>query len=91
MEVGTSLEIDKVKFVSALEYQKRFDFSQQDSIIYSSIVADVQRRPLADQKCFMSSNYNDFKDPGILSELNSYNCRYERYFGKGLSYIRGFI
>lgn len=85
VEVGTSIETDRACLRRALEYQKRFDFSQQDSIIYSAVIADIRRRPFAEAKCFISTNYKDFKDPEIITELNGHNCRYEQSFGRGLS------
>jgi hypothetical protein len=88
VDVGTSIETDGTCLKQALEYQKRFDFSQQDSIIYSAVISDIQRRPFTDTKCFISTNYKDFKDPTIISELNSYNCRYEQSIGKGLNFIK---
>ena len=75
VEVGTSIETDRACLRRALEYQKRFDFSQQDSIIYSAVIADIRRRPFAEAKCFISTNYKDFKDPEIITELNAHNCR----------------
>ena len=86
---GTSIETNGTCLRRALEYQKRFDLSQQDSIIYSAIITGMQHRPFTEMKCFISTNYKDFKDPGIISELNSYNCRYEQSFGKGLNFIKG--
>jgi hypothetical protein len=87
VDVGTSIETDGTCLRRALEYQKRFDFSQQDSIIYSAVIADIQHRPFTETKCFISTNYKDFKDPTIIAELNSYNCRYEQSFGKALNFI----
>ena len=88
VDIGTSIETDGACLRRALEYQKRFDFSQQDSIIYFAVIADLQHRPFINTKCFISTNYKDFKDPAIITELNSYNCRYEQSFGKGLSFIK---
>lgn len=88
VEVGTSIETDRACLRRALEYQKRFDFSQQDSIIYSAVIADIRRRPFAEAKCFISTNYKDFKDPEIITELNGHNCRYEQSFGRGLNFIK---
>lgn len=90
VDAGTSIQTDGDCLRRAAEYRKRFALSQQDSIIYSAIIADLQRRDFTETKCFMSGDAV-FKDPDIITELNSYNCRYERTFGKGLSYIRGFI
>ncbi len=88
IDAGISIETNSACLRQALDYQKRFDFSQQDSIIYAAVIADMQHRPFAETKCFISTNYKDFKDPAIIDELNSYNCRYEQSFGKGLNFIK---
>ena len=88
INAGRPIETNSDCLRQALDYQKRFDLSQQDSIIYSAVTANMQRRPFAETKCFISTNYKDFKDPAIISELNSYNCRYEQSFGKGLNFIK---
>lgn len=55
VDVGTSIETDGDCLKRAAEYQKHFALSQQDSIIYSAVIADVQRRNITETKCFMSS------------------------------------
>lgn len=90
VEVGTALETDAKCLKQALEYQKRFPLSLQDSIIYAAIINDLQIRPAEKAKCFVNSNYKDFGLPDIMTELNSYHCWYERSFGKGLNYIKQF-
>lgn len=86
--LGPAIETDVTCLTRAFEYQKRLRLSQQDSIIYAASIIDLQHRPLAETKCFLNSNHTDFKVPTIIAELNSYNCRYEQDFSKGLSFIR---
>jgi predicted nucleic acid-binding protein len=87
LNVGKLIEIDAASFGQALLYQSNLDLSPQDSIIYSAVIADLQKRPLQEKKCFISRNWKDFRNPAIKSELESYNCRYAESFGEGLDLI----
>src|SRR5437588_1159444 len=91
IDAGTSIETDGPCLKQALDYQKRLRLSQQDSIIYSAMIIDMQLRPFRETKCFLNSNSKDFKVDTILYELTSYNCHYEQNFGKGLNFIRSVI
>ncbi len=91
INVGTSIETSVASLQQALEDQTRLRLSPQDSIIYAAVFSNMQSRPFVEMKCFVNSNYKDFGNPVIISELNSCNCQYERNFGKGLSFIRSFI
>jgi predicted nucleic acid-binding protein len=88
VDAGVSIETNTICLNQALDYQKRLRLTQQDSIIYSATIIDMQQRPFKETKCFLNSNSKDFKVEAILSELNSYNCHYEQNFGKGLNYIQ---
>ena len=87
LHVGKSIEIDGASFRQALIYQRNLDLSPQDSIIYAAVIADLQKRSHQEDKCFISRNWKDFRNPAIKSELDSYNCRYAESFGEGLNII----
>lgn len=89
--VGTIIEVNSTCLSRAQQIQKIIGLSQQDSIIYAAIVLDLQNRPHSEPKCFVDSNYRDFKNPAIITELNSHYCYYESNFAKGLNYIQGFV
>ncbi len=89
LKIGKSIELDESSLGQALNYQKKFGLKPQDSIIYSTVIADIQRKPPAEIKCFLSRDREAFgDDPGIKSELASYNCRYIGSFAQGLSFIQ---
>ncbi len=89
LDVGQSIELDKSSLKQALVYQGQFDLGPQDSIIYSTIIADLQKRPRQEVKCFLSRDKRAFfAKPGIRSELTSYNCRYIESFKQGLDFIQ---
>jgi len=86
--VGESIEINRPIFEQAMKYQRHYDLSPQDSIIYSAVIDDLQQQTPKRVKCFISRNSKDFGDPDIKSELTSYNCRYIVEFKDGLSFIQ---
>lgn len=88
---GTTIEMSTNCLSYAQQAQKDIGLSQQDSIIYAAIVLDLQNRLHTEPKCFVDSNFRDFKNPAIITELNSYYCYYESNFAKGLNYIQGFV
>ena len=88
-KIGTSIELDAFTLERAKNYQGQFGFKPQDSIIYSTVIAHMQRRSSVEAKCFLSRDKEAFSTtPAIKSELASYNCRYIGDFTYGLSYIQ---
>lgn len=88
LQVGKPIEMDSSIFKQALHYERYYGLSPQDSIIYSAIIASLQRRDPNDNKCFTSRNWKDFRDPDIISELKSYNCVYEESFNDALRLVQ---
>ncbi len=89
LKVSKSIELDESSLEQALNYQRKFGLKPQDSIIYSTVIANMQQRPVAEAKCFLSRDREAFStNPGIKSELASYNCRYIGSFAQGLSFIQ---
>jgi predicted nucleic acid-binding protein len=60
LKTGRSLETDISNFRQAVDYQKRLDLSPQDSIIYSAIISDNTRRPVDEDKRFLSRENEAF-------------------------------
>lgn len=97
LKVGTSLELDISSFNQAQAYKVQLGTSIEDSIIYSSIISDLKRRPYKDAKLFLSKDAKAFgnkKDKRkadvyqlIEIELESYGCKYITEFKDGLGYI----
>jgi predicted nucleic acid-binding protein len=82
LSVGKSIEMNSSVFAQALIYENQYGLSPQDSIIYSAVVSDLKDRNNSDAKYFVSTNWKDFLDPGITSELLSFNCTYVENFAK---------
>lgn len=89
LRAGTSIDLDSFILEQALNYQEQFGFKPQDSIIYSTVIADMQRRASTEGKCFLSRDKEAFStNPGIKPELAAYNCRYIGSFAQGLDFIQ---
>lgn len=89
LRAGTSIDLDSSILEQALNYQAQFGLKPQDSIIYSTVITDMQRRASTEAKCFLSRDKEAFSiNPGIRSELAAYNCRYIGSFVQGLDFIQ---
>lgn len=89
LKTGKSIELDEACLAQALNYQVLFGFKPQDSIIYSTVIADMQRKASTEAKCFLSRDKLAFStNPGIKPELATYNCRYIGNFAQGLDFIQ---
>jgi predicted nucleic acid-binding protein len=91
LNVSKCIETNAPDFTQALAYQGTLALSPQDSIIYSVVIADMQRRSIQEIKCFLSRDKEAFAtNRRIKSELASYNCRYIGSFREGLNFIQRF-
>ena len=90
MDVGRCIYVDGSNFREALSYQYSLGLSPQDSIIYTTMVADLQKQPEQEAKCFLSRDrkaFGDANDPRVKIELGKHNCRYIASFRQGLDFI----
>ncbi len=90
MDIGRCIHIDGSNFREALSYQYSSGLSPQDSIIYTTIIADLKKQPEQEAKCFLSRDrkaFGDASDPSIKIELGKYNCRYIASFTQGLDFL----
>ena|SRR5579859_5129458 len=68
--------------------ETHIDLSPQDSIIYSAIISDIMRRPVDEDKRFLSRDNEAFAtNLAIKRELRKHNCRYIGSFVDGLASI----
>lgn len=90
ISIGRCISIDISSFREAPVYQRSLRLSPQDSIIYSTIVADLKNQPQDDVKCFLSRDRKAFgsnDDRSVKAELGRFNCRYIGNFTQGLDFI----
>jgi len=89
LKFGASIELNESTLEQAKNYQVQFGLKPQDSIIFSTVIGDIQRRPVTEAKCFLSRDREAFStNPGIKTELQAHNCRYIGSFKQGLDFIR---
>jgi hypothetical protein len=86
LAAARSVELDGDRITLGVAYQSRHGLSPQDSIIYASVISDLQTRPSAELKCFITRNSKDFDDPDIVAELGGYQCQLFFDFEDGLRY-----
>lgn len=60
--------------------------SSQDSLVYASIISDLQSRDAGDC-CFVTTNVHDFGDPDIQADFAKYKCKVLYKFGAARSYV----
>lgn len=72
--------------IHAALYERKFDLSPQDALIYASVVAHL-RHNTATTNCFLNKNRKDFDNPDIVEELKGLNCRMIPRFDHGCGFI----
>ena len=89
LHVGECINISADHFKSVSAYQQDLNLSPQDSIIYATIIEDLQARPKAEKKCFLSRDRKGFdQSSDIKATLNAHTCRYIGSFRQALDYIQ---
>jgi hypothetical protein len=89
LSVGEYINISASHFKNVSTYQQKLKLSPQDSIIYATIIEDLQTRSKTEKKCFLSRDRKGFdQSPDIKSTLNAHTCRYIGNFRQGLDYIQ---
>jgi predicted nucleic acid-binding protein len=69
----------------ALTYQERHGLSVQDSVVYASVLAHLERSA-EPESCFLNRDLG-FGDPEIAAELKKRRCKFLPGFETGLQYL----
>lgn len=88
---GSCIVVDATMIRECRRYQLNFGLSEKDSIIYSSIIADLKAKTTEENKCFLSRDSEAFNNSSVKSELSLYKCRYIKTFRDGLQFIKSKI
>lgn len=88
MEVADVIPLESDTLAESLRYQKEYDFSPQDAIVYTSVVADLRSRPAKRGSCFLNRNSKDFDDQNVVDDLANWDCRLFPRFDSGLNFVR---
>lgn len=91
LDAGKPIETTSFIFNQALAYQIAYGLLPQDSIIYAAIIADLQRAPHDELKCFVTSDSDFGIHPAIKSELQAYNCRHISKFSQALQFVKSIL
>ena len=86
--VARILPLERTTFSKAVEFQKTRSLEPQDSIVYASVIADLERG-IGGQSSFITKNPKDFANPDIEDgDLAKYECALMTTFAAGLSHVR---
>lgn len=88
LSIGRSIETDLQSLEEARSYQKLFDLSLTDSIIYATIINDLRKRPENEEKRFLSRDAKAYSAPRVRADLRQYKCRYFPNFENALGNIK---
>lgn len=72
--------------ISAATKRQGRDFSPQDSLVYASVLADLEAGPPG-ESLFLNRNTRDFDDPGIVGSLKQHGCLLLPTFRQGLQVL----
>lgn len=82
------LPLERTTFSKAVEFQKTRSLEPQDSIVYASVIADLEKE-VGGHSCFITRNPKDFANPDIEDgDLATYKCKLLTTFAAGLSHVR---
>jgi predicted nucleic acid-binding protein len=87
LRYATPIHISREIYERSLEYQSEYALSPQDSIVYSSIIVDLEMQNKDTAKVFVSKNSHDFDQDDLKEELQTHNCKYLAVFEHTLGYI----
>lgn len=82
LSVATIINTDLHLFLRARIYQRRFDMSPQDAVIYASVLTHLMNNDGNERHYFANRNWKDFTDPEIVRELATYRCTFLSSFSE---------
>ena len=85
IETADTIPLEASVLAAAAQYQRKHDFSPQDALVYSAVLAHLER-DYARPSCFLNKD-KDFDDQDVLEELGGYNCKLFPRFDSGCRYI----
>ena len=72
----------------AVDFQSTRDLKSQDSIVYASVIADLEVHT-GEDSCFVTKDRSDFfSNQDIQEELDGLACKLLGSFDDGLGYVR---
>lgn len=93
VKVAALIPIEGTTILSAIEIQQSRRLEPQDSIVYASVLSDLQNRNSdlqnrnGDPKCFVTKNSKDFANPDITQDLANFQCELITKFGAAYGFV----
>ncbi len=84
------ISLDTQVLKNASSYEKDYGFSEQDAIVYSSVLIHLRRSEIQ-PSFFLNRNSKDFDDKSVLEHLSSLNCKLITQFNEGHQLILDFL
>lgn len=85
------LHTERAAFDRSVIYRADYGLDPVDSLIYATVIHDLQVAPAQGPSCFASRNSRDFGHPEISAELATYGSRYISTFANALAYIQSIL
>ncbi len=88
LAVARVLPLDRQTFARAVDFQNTRDLKPQDSIVYASVITDLEAHS-GETGCFVTKDRKDFfSNQDIQDELDRLNCKLLGKFANALGYAR---
>lgn len=88
---GRLIHTERAAFDQSVVYRADYGLDPVDSLIYATVIHDLQTASSQEPSCFASRNSRDFGNPGISAELASYGSRYISTFANALAYVQSVL
>ncbi len=87
LRIGTVIPLSSKILLSASAFEKEFDLSPQDAIVFASIVSHLEQTN-SPESCFLNRNSRDFDNPDIVDALERHGCKMIPKFDDGYKFIQ---
>ncbi len=89
--VARILPLNRQTFARAVDLQNTLDLKPQDSIVYASVITDLEA-PSGEAGCFVTKDRKDFfSNQDIQDELDGLDCKLLGKFTDALGYARSHL
>jgi predicted nucleic acid-binding protein len=89
LDVATVLPLSAETHARAAQHQIDHGLEPADSIIYATILDDLQTRDVEIAKFFVTTNWKDFDTPGIRDQLSAQGCELLSDFADARARLEG--
>jgi len=86
LKIAELIHITAPLFAKARDFERTFDLTPQDAIVFASVENHLVRQAPDIPKCFASRD-KDFNDPSLADRLKNANCRHIAPFKNALNFI----